>query len=730
MRTRSIRSAAVCLASLALITCWSPSVQAALDPAVEQRVDALLAKMTIEEKVGQLHQLARQASGLPREDVKAGRIGSLLNVIDPKEAAELQGLARRSPHGIPLILGYDVIHGFRTVFPSPLGEAATFDPGIAERDAEIAAREASAQGLHWTFAPMVDIARDPRWGRIMEGAGEDPYLGSLFAAARVRGFRRGGLAACAKHYVGYGAALGGRDYNDTDISESTLRDVYLPPFLAAKEAGAETFMSAFNDLNGIPASANRHTLRDILKKEWGFEGFVVSDWNSIGELISHGVAKDKAEATKAGIVAGVDMDMEGRCYSETLAGLVKAGQVPVALLDDAVRRVLRVKVSLGLFERKDPDPVAAAAALLTDANKRAAREAARDAIVLLKNEHDLLPLGPGVRSIAVVGPLADSGADQLGFWAGDGKGADAITVLAGIRERAGSAAKVSYAKGCEITAEGSDGFAEAVRLAREADVVVAVLGESQEWSGEAASRAHIGLPGVQQQLLEALVAAGKPVALVLVHARPLALPWAGAHVPAMLTAWFPGTMGGPALADILFGDVSPSGKLPVTFPRALGQVPIFYGARPGGRPANPTRFSSKYVDEAVDPLFPFGHGLSYTRFEYSGLEIAPAKVGKDGSVEVSVTVKNAGARAGKEVAQLYVRDPVASRSRPLRELKGFSKLALGPGEQKKVTFTVKAGDLGFHDDAGAYAVEAGEFQVFVGGSSLADLRGAFTVESR
>lgn len=717
----SVLGATLLVAALGTV----PPARAALDPAVEKRVAALLAQMTVEEKVGQLHQLAR-ADPLPREEVKAGRIGSLLNVIDPKEVAELQALARQSPRGIPLILGYDVIHGFRTVFPSPLGEAASFDPDLAERDAEIAAREAAAQGLHWTFAPMVDIARDPRWGRIMEGAGEDPYLGSVLAAARVRGFRKGGLAACAKHYVGYGAALAGRDYNDTDISEATLRDVYLPPFRAALEAGAETFMSAFNDLNGIPTSANRHTLQDVLKKEWSFVGFVVSDWNSIGELISHGVAKDKAEAARAAILAGVDMDMEGRCYSETLVRLVKEGQVPAAVLDEAVRRVLRVKVRLGLFEKKDPDPAAAKAALLTEENKRAAREAARESIVLLKNDRDVLPIPVQARAIAVVGPLADSGADQLGFWAGDGKAEEATTILAGIRSRAGANVKILHAKGCDITGDRVDGFAEAIAAAKGADAIVAVLGEAQNMTGEGASRAHIDLPGVQQQLLEALVAAGKPVALVLVHGRPLAIPWAAAHVPAILAAWCPGTMGGPAVADVLFGDTNPSGKLPVTFPRTLGQVPIFYSARPGGRPAKPAdRFTSKYVDEAVDPLFPFGHGLSYTRFEYSGLTISPRAAALDGSVDVTVVVKNVGARAGKEVAQLYVRDPVASRSRPLRELKGFRKVSLAPGEQKTVSFAVKVRELGFHDDAGKYTVEPGEFEIFVGGGSLADVKGTF-----
>lgn len=716
---------------------------AATDPALEKRIDALLAKMTLDEKIGQLHQLSRSGDptgptqpGRPENAgalVREGRLGSMLNVVDPKEVAALQALARQSRLGIPLILGLDVIHGFRTVFPVPLAEASSWDPGLAERAAEIAGREAAAVGIHWTFAPMVDIARDPRWGRIVEGSGEDPHLGSAFAAARVRGFRKGGLAACAKHYVGYGAALAGRDYSDTDISESTLRDIYLPPFHAAVKAGAETLMSAFNDLNGVPTSANRHTLTDILRKEWGFDGFVVSDWNSVGELIKHGIAKDVAGAARAAILAGVDMDMEGRCYSSSLAKLVQDGMVPIGVVDEAVRRVLRIKLRLGLLDKDtpDPDPAAAARLLLSEEHKQAAHEAARESIVLLKNDSGLLPIPPSVRSIAVVGPLADDGTNQLGPWSGRGRGGEAVTILAGIQARAGAEVKVTYVKGCDISGPSAAGFAAAVAAARDADRVIAVLGEARAMSGEAASRTRIDLPGVQQQLLETLVATGKRLTLVLVNGRPLDLSWSAEHVPAILEAWFPGTMGGPAVADVLFGDVNPSGKLPVTFPRALGQVPIFYNVRPGGRPSSPDdHFTSKYLDERVDPLFPFGHGLSYTRFEYGGLSVTPASIPASGGLEVKVKVKNAGERAGKEVVQLYVRGAVASRSRPLRELKGFRKVALGPGEEREVVFPLRAQDLGFHDDAGRYLVEPGEFQVFVGGSSLADLKAGFEVEGR
>jgi len=708
------------------------------DPAIEKRIDALLLRMTLEEKIGQLHQVARQSdpTGPPTAGqsepspgalLREGRLGSMLGVVDPKEAAALYAVARQSRLGLPLILGYDVIHGYRTVFPVPLAEASSWNPELAERSSEVAGREAASVGIHWTFAPMVDVARDPRWGRIVEGAGEDPYLGSVFAAARVRGFHKGGVAACVKHYVGYGAALAGRDYAETDISEATLHDVYLAPFRAALEAGAETFMSAFNALNGVPATANRHTIREILKGDWAFDGFVVSDWNSIGELIAHGVAKDKAAAARLALLAGVDMDMEGRCYSSSLARLVQDGAVSKPMLEEAVRRVLRIKLRRGLLDQPAPDPAAAARVLLADEHKKLAREVAQESIVLLKNATNVLPISPAVRTIAVVGPLADDGPNQIGPWSGQGKGEEAVTVLAGLRERAGSSITIRYAKGCDIAGTSAAGFAAAVAAARDADLVIVVVGEAATMSGEAGSRTRLDLPGAQPSLLATMVATGKPVVLVLLSGRPLDLSWAAVNVPAIVEAWFPGTMGGPALADLLFGDVNPSAKLTVTFPRHLGQVPIFYDARPTGRPTGEDRWTSKYVDERADPLFPFGHGLSYTRFTYAGLTVTPT-TRVSGSVRVAVTVKNAGSREGKEIVQLYVRDLVASRSRPLRELKGFQKLALAAGEEKTASFTLEAKELGFHDDAGRYLVEPGEFQVFVGGSSTADLSARFEVK--
>ncbi|HSD29771.1 MAG TPA: glycoside hydrolase family 3 N-terminal domain-containing protein [Vicinamibacteria bacterium] len=720
---------AALVSSLATAPAPAGGAPLSLDPAVEKHIDALLLKMTLDEKVGQLHQLAKP-DPLPLDLVRQGRIGSLLNVTDPKEATAVHEAAKASRLGIPVILGYDVIHGYRTAFPIPLAEAASFDPALAERSSEIAAREAAAAGIHWTFAPMVDIARDARWGRVMEGAGEDPFLGAAFAAARVRGFRKGGLAACAKHYVAYGAAEGGRDYNLVDISEATLRDVYLPPFKAALEAGVETFMSSFNTIGGVPATANRHTLLDILKGEWAFKGFVVSDWNSVGELVSHGVAADLSDAAKKALLAGVDMDMEGKAYSAHLAKLVQDKVVPVKELNDAVRRVLRVKMTLGLFEKPAPDPQAAAAAVLTPEHRRAAREVARESIVLLKNDQDLLPVPSTIESIAVIGPLADSGDDQIGFWSAQAKGSEATTVLAALKARAGASVQVTYAKGCDVKGTDKSGFAEAVAAAQGADGTLVVLGESQDMSGEAASRASLDLPGVQLELLDAVVATGKPVGVLVMSGRPLALGSVAAKVPVLLQAFFPGTEGGPAVADILFGDASPSGRLPVGLPRSVGQVPLYYAQRPTGRPAGPEKWTSKYIDERNDALYPFGFGLGYTTFAYSGLEVSAPSMPLTGSLEVRVKVKNTGSREGKEVVQLYVRDLVASRSRPLRELKGFRKVALQAGEEQTVAFTLEAQDLGFHDDAGKYLVEPGAFQVYVGGSSTADLRAGFEVTSR
>lgn len=691
---------------------------------VERRVEALLARMTLEEKVGQLNLVSNEASFRP-EDVVAGRIGAAINFNDAPAIAAVQRLARRSRLKIPVLFGLDVLHGFRTVFPVPLAETATFNPVLARAASEAAAREAARSGLQWTYAPMADLSRDPRWGRMVEGSGEDPYLGSVFTAARVEGFRAGGLATTAKHFVGYGAPEGGRDYDTTLIPRTELRDIYLPPFRAAVAAGTESVMSAFNALNGVPATANPWILTEVLRQEWNFDGFVTSDWAAIHELIAHGVARDGAEAARKAILAGVDMDMMSGFYDAHLADEVRAGRVPQAVVDESVRRVLRVKFRLGLFERPDADP--RAPALATPEARRVARAVARESMVLLHNRDQVLPLAAGTRSIAVVGALAAATADPMGPHASRGEAGETVSFLDGIRARAGDVA-VTYAEGCDLLCTDAGGFAAAVAAARQADAVVAVMGEPRDLSGEAASRARLDFPGRQRELVEALAATGKPVVLVLMAGRPLELGSLPEAVRAILMAWYPGTEGGAALAEILFGDVNPSGRLPVTYLRTAGQAPLAYNRLPSGRPTrSDNRFTLNYVDEKVEPQFPFGWGLSYTSFAYSGLAVPTPAVASSGEVEVTVTVTNTGKRAGQEVAQLYVRQPVASRSRPVRELKAFEKVALEPGQSRLVRFRVPARDLGYHLEDGTYLVEAGAYRVGVGGNAAVDLAGAFQV---
>ena len=684
---------------------------------IDQRVDALLARMTLEEKIGQLIQYPSD-----RKDVEAliakGEVGSFLGLYSAEQSNKLQRVVmEQSRLKIPLLLGHDIIHGSRTIFPIPIGMAATWDPDSVERAARIGAREASAIGIRWTFSPMVDIARDPRWGRIAEGAGEDPYLGSVMAAAYVRGYQGANLAApdsilaCAKHYAAYGAAVAGRDYNTTDLSEATLREIYLPPFKAAVDAGAWTFMSAFNSLNGVPASVNRWLLTDILRDEWGFRGFVVSDWEAIVQAINHGVAASPKDAGLQAIVAGVDMDMVDASYL-MLAEAVRSGKLKESVIDEAARRILRAKFALGLFEHPYTDETRAKTMLLTPEHRRTARQVAQKSIVLLKNEKNVLPLSKSIGTLAVIGPLADSREDMLGSWAAHGKAEEAVSILTGIREAVSSQTKVLIGKD-----------EDAVAIAKQADAVVLVLGEKGEMSGEANSRAFLDLPGNQQQLLEAVAATGKPLVLVVMSGRPLAITWAAEHVPAILWTWFPGTEGGRAVADVLFGDVNPSAKLPVTIPRSVGQVPIYYNALPTGRPAKPDdRYTSKYIDSPNEPLFPFGHGLSYTKFEYSDLRVSIAE-----RITVSATVRNSGSRAGDEIVQLYVNDPVASTSRPVRELKGFQRIPLAPGESKRVEFTLTKDALRFWGRNG-WTFEPGTFRVWIGPSSAGGLSAEFTIE--
>jgi beta-glucosidase len=719
---------------------------------IEQRVRGLMAQMTLEEKIGQLAQAAGAGQdhlGLARR----GRLGSILNVAGPEAAnpAQASNEAQRaavegSRLGIPLLFGRDVIHGYRTVMPIPLGQAASFDTALVEEAAAAAAREASACGVHWTFAPMVDIARDPRWGRIAEGGGEDPLLTARMGAAMVRGFQGGDpsqperIAACAKHYAGYGAAEGGRDYNTTWLPENLLRDVYLPSFKACVEAGVATIMSAFSDLNGLPATASALLIRQILKTEWGFDGFVVSDWDSVQELIPQGVAADKAEAARLALAAGVDVEMVSTCYAESLEALVESGAVPASQLDEAVRRVLRTKFRLGLFDKPYVDE-GRAGCLLADSHCEVARRLATESCVLLKND-GALPLPTAIRSLACIGPLADAPRDQLGCWAFDGRAEDSITPLAALREALAGRGEVSHAPGLD-RARSTDrkGFGAARRLAARCDAVVLFLGEDAGLSGEAHCRAFLDLPGAQEQLVQELAQVGKPLVCVVMTGRPLALTGILDKVNALLVAWHPGTMGGPAIADLVLGKVSPSGKLPASFPRTVGQVPIYYSHMntgrppspgmsdiPTGTPLDPKGFHSGYLDVAPVSLFRFGYGLSYTRFAYSELKLSRDSMPVDGRLTASVKVTNAGPVAGDEVVQLYVRDLVGSLTRPVRELKDFARVRLASGESRTVSFALNADQLAFHTLDGKRVVEPGAFHLMVGGDSQQLLTATFEVK--
>ncbi len=722
-----------------------------LNPVIEAKIDALLGQMTLLEKAGQLTQLGASIVGgfdfnafLENPDpemlknvrrdfhedwIKQGTVGSYLGVQGAEEINRLQKIAlEESRLGIPLIFGLDVIHGYRTIFPIPLAEVCSWEPELARKTAEVAAREAAAAGLHWTFAPMMDIARDARWGRIAEGAGEDPCLGSAFAAARVRGFQGDDLtdpqhmAACAKHYIGYGAAVAGRDYNTVEMALQTLHEVYLPPFAAAVDAGVATFMSAFNDLNGVPTSANRYTLTEVLRDRLGFNGFVVSDSNSIGELVMHGYASDRKDAGKKALLAGVDMDMVTESFRFDIPELVEAGVVPLNVVDTAVRRILRVKFMLGLFDQpyRSNSAIETAAQLRPD-HLELAREAARRSIVLLKNEAGILPLNKTLKTIAVIGPLADSPADMLGSWSFTGSAQDAVSILSGIQSATG--AEVLYAQGCAADGKQPADFSEAVEIAKKSDVVIAVVGETARMSGEAASRQDIGLPGHQEALLKAIWQTGVPLVVVLSNGRPLALPWVAQNAGAVLETWQLGVQAGPAVADVLFGAFNPAGKLAATFPYAVGQVPIYYNRPLTGRPASDFWFTSKYLDGPVEPLYPFGFGLSYTQFAYSDLIVTPGAE----TITIQAAITNTGSLAGEEVVQLYLRDVTASRVRPIKELKGFQKILLAPGESRTVTFILNVADIGFYDPEMNYVVEPGLFNVWVGTNSAEGLQGEFWI---
>jgi beta-glucosidase len=721
-------------------------VHAADSPATERRIDDLIARMTPDEKIGQMSQSTSMATLTEaiKDEIRHGRWGSFLNAGSPADRAEAQRIAmRESRLGIPLIFGRDVIHGYRTIFPIPLGQASSWDPRLVEEAARVAAQEAAADGIHWAFAPMIDIARDPRWGRIAESLGEDPYLASALGAAMVRGFQGSSLdqpdsvAACAKHYVGYGAAEAGRDYNSAWIPEVLLRGVYLPPFHAALEAGVASFMTAFNTINGIPATSNAFTLRRILRDEWKYNGLVVSDYTAITELIQHGVAANGRDAARQAVNAGVDMEMVSTNYYDYLKSLVQAGEVSMKTIDDSVRNILRLKFRLGLFDGR-PGP--AGSSEPTAASRALARNAAAESMVLLKND-GVLPLSNATRSIALIGPLADSQLDQMGTWSMDGRASDVETPLAALRARLG-ADHVHYVRALRNSRDMSHAnFAAAVDAARASDLALLFLGEDQNLSGEAHSRAFLNLPGAQAELAGEVAKAGKPVVLVIMAGRPLTFHETAEKARAVLWAWHPGTMGGPAIADLLFGDRSPSGKLPVTFPRTVGQVPIYYAhlntgrpAEPGeigipmGNPVEPKGYTSKYLDVDLTPEYPFGYGLSYATFSYSNLHLSSLLIPMGGRIAVSADITNTGNREGDEIVQLYIRDLVASVAQPVRVLKGFQRIHLRPGEKQTVLFTLSTGDLAFYNERMQLAAEPGKFQVWIAPDSARGIMGEFRVE--
>lgn len=726
------------LLSCLLLTA-APSLLAQKKPldaaTIEQRITALLQQMTLEEKVGQLNQYSGRELTGPASNrktdllnsIRAGQVGSMLNVKGVADTRAIQAEALKSRLKIPLLFSLDVIHGYQTVFPIPLGEAASWDLDAIREAAHVAAREAAASGIHWTFAPMVDVGRDPRWGRVMEGAGEDTYLGSQIARARVLGFqgeKLGGtdaIMACAKHFAAYGAAVAGRDYNAVDMSEQQLWEVYLPPFKAAADAGVATFMNSFNTLNGIPATGNSYLQRDILKGQWKYPGFVVSDWGSIGEMVPWGYAQNKADAAQKALAAGSDMDMESDAYHTTLAQAVKDGKADIGQVDDAVRRILRKKFELGLFEDayKFSDLKREKKVLNDPQHRVAALQMAQKSVVLLKNENGTLPLAQP-RTIALIGPLAKAKRDLAGSWVVVADTLQITSVYDGLTKRAGKNTQVRYAKGCEVLGDSRAGFAEAVETAKAADVVVLTVGETWDMSGEAKSRTDIHLPGVQEELFQALKATGKPVVVIVMAGRPLIFNHIADQADAILYGWFPGSEGGTALASVLYGDYNPGGKLPSSFPRAVGQIPLSYQQYNTGRPVTKpgdTRYKSAYIDELNTPRYAFGHGLSYTTFTYGGLKVSQPSMALGQSVTVQCTVTNTGKRTGEEVVQLYLRDLVASVARPLKELKDFQKISLKPGETKTVTFTIDQNKLAFYNSKLQWAAEPGDFQLMLGSAS-------------
>jgi beta-glucosidase len=749
-----------------------PSNAQLASPRIEQQVDALLARMTLQEKIGQLVQYGASGASEPKDGeavgsnpetrtrvdalalASRGELGSMLNVVGAAKTRRFQEAALKSRLGIPLLFGADIIHGYRTIYPVPLGLSATWDPPLVQELSRMAAAEATTAGVKWFYSPMVDISRDARWGRSTEGAGEDSYLGAAMARAYVRGYQGNDLAdpesvaASVKHFAAYGAAEAGREYNTTDMSDIRLRQVYLPPYRAAVAAGAATMMSAFNALNGVPATANAYLMTDILRKEWGFDGFVVSDFTAVMELTHHGVALDAAAATRKALQAGVEVDMMSHFYDTQIPKLLEEGKLSMATVDEAVRRVLRVKVALGLFEH--PYARGTEVTQAVEANRSLARRAAGESFVLLKNGGQdatpVLPLDGHVKKLALIGPLADAAGEMQGAWGGAQHFPDVVTLRSGLAARMKArGGELLYARGTEVETGSEAGFAEAIQAAAQADRVVMALGESSRMSGEAGSRAQLDLPGNQQELLERIVATGKPVVLLVFSGRPLVLDWADQHVPAIMAVWFPGTEAGNAVAEVLFGDVAPSGKLTMSFPRAVGQEPLYYDQFPTGRPpgdadlAKPpsrgTSFISRYIDVPNDALYAFGHGLSYTTFGYSDVQVSRANLpvaeanvaGASDLVTVTATVKNTGQRAGTEVVQLYVRNLGASVEQPIRSLKGFQRVELQPGESRRLTFRLGFSELSFWNTNSEEVVEPTQYTVWVGGSSRASQQATFAI---
>ncbi len=704
---------------------------------IDQKVTELLNKMTLEEKIGQLNQYTNDANLTgplvvnpnKEREIKDGLLGSMLNVNGADRTRKYQELAMQSRLKIPLLFGLDVIHGYKTTFPIPLAEAASWDLQAMEQSARIAATEASASGIHWTFAPMVDISRDPRWGRVMEGAGEDTYLGSKIAFARVKGFQGklgdlNSVMACTKHFAAYGAVIGGREYNSVDISNRLLWETYLPPFKAAVDAGSATFMNAFNDINGIPATANKHIQRDILKGQWNFKGFVVSDWGSIGELVTHGYSKNDKEAAFSAITAGSDMDMESNAYRNNLAQLVIEKRVPIATIDDAVKRILYKKFELGLFD--DPYKFSnlnrQKEALNNPEHSKIAREVASKSIVLLKNENNVLPLSKKTKTISFIGPMVKPKRINHGFWAVNLTDVDSTYIVSqweGLESKVGKTMKLLYAKGCDIEGTNNSGFKEAIAIANQSDVVIVSIGERYNMSGESKSRSNIHLPGIQEDLIKELQKTGKPIVVLINAGRPLIFNWTADNMPTIVYTWWLGSEAGNAIADVLFGDFNPAGKLPMTFPRAEGQIPIYYNHFNTGRPSinEEKLYKSSYIDLPNTPKFPFGFGLSYTTFNYSNLKLSKTKMNASETIEVTMNITNTGKYEGEEVIQLYIQDKFASLIRPISELKDFQKIKLGIGETKTITFVIDNQKLSFYNEKLEFNSELGDFNLMIGSSS-------------